>query len=114
VVAAGAPVLTLADTTRPFAEVFVPQAEMSRVKLGALALVRVDTLDRPLTGHVEHVARQTEFTPRFLFSERERPNLVVRVRVRIDDSERKLHAGLPARVEFVASAAAREEAAHGK
>ena len=114
VVAAGAPVLTLADTTRPFAEVFVPQAEMARVKLRAPALVRVDALAEPLAGHVEHVARQTEFTPRFLFSERERPNLVVRVRVRIDDPARKLHAGLPARVEFIAAGAAAAEAAHGK
>ena len=32
------------------------------------------------------LGRQTEFTPRYLFSERERPNLVVRVRVRIDDA----------------------------
>ena len=38
----------------------------------------------------------TEFTPRFLFSERERPNLVVRVRVRVDDPKRELHAGVPA------------------
>jgi HlyD family secretion protein len=109
VVAAGAPVLTLADTTRPFAEVFVAQAELSRVRLRGPALVRVDALREPLTGHVEYVARKTEFTPRFLFSERERSNLVVRVRVRIEDPERKLHAGLPARVEFVTPRAAAPE-----
>ena len=39
---------------------------------------------------------ETEFTPKFLFSPRERPNLVVRVRVRVDDPERRLHAGVPA------------------
>jgi hypothetical protein len=33
-----------------------------------------------------------------LFSERERPNLVVRVRVRIDDPKELLHAGVPAHV----------------
>ena len=33
---------------------------------------------------------------RFLFSERERPNLVVRVRVRIEAPDGDLHAGLPA------------------
>ena len=45
---------------------------------------------------MEHIASQTEFTPRFLFSPRERPNLVVRVRVRIEDPEERLHAGVPA------------------
>jgi HlyD family secretion protein len=101
--AAGAPIITLADTTRPYADVFVPQAELSRVKLGAPVQLSVDTLPAPLAGRVEHIARHTEFTPRFLFSERERPNLVVRVRVRVDDPERQLYAGLPARVELQAA-----------
>lgn len=95
---AGAPVVTLADTSRPYAEIFVPQAELSRVKLGAPVWLWVDTLPEALRGRVEHIARRTEFTPRFLFSERERANLVVRVRVRVDDPERQLYAGLPARV----------------
>ena len=47
-------------------------------------------------GKVEYVAQRTEFTPRFLFSEQERPNLVVRVRVRVDDDQERLHAGVPA------------------
>lgn len=110
IVAAGAPVITLADTTRPYAEVFVPQAELSRVKLGAPVSLRVDTLPAPLAGRVEHIARHTEFTPRFLFSERERPNLVVRVRVRIDDPERRLYAGLPARVQLDAPSPTSPEA----
>ncbi len=100
VVPAGVPVVSIADTTRPFAEVFVPQAELGRVHPGAPILVRVDALGEPLGGHVEFIARRTEFTPRYLFSERERPNLVVRVRVRIDDPARALHAGVPARVRF--------------
>ncbi len=104
VVGAGAPVVSMADTTRPLADVFVPQAEMGRVRLGAPVEVRVDAIEQPFGGRVEHVARELEFTPRYLFSERERPNLVLRVRVRIDDPERRLHAGLPARVRFAAPA----------
>ncbi|MGC4093325.1 MAG: HlyD family efflux transporter periplasmic adaptor subunit [Polyangiaceae bacterium] len=82
VVAAGAPIVTLADTHRPYVDVFVPQAEISAVSVGKLARLHVDVLAHELTGKVEHIARRTEFTPRYLFSERERPNLVVRVRVR--------------------------------
>ncbi len=111
VVAAGAPVVTLADTTRPFTEVFVPQAELAQVALGASALVRVDARSEALPAQVEAIARRAEFTPRYLFSERERPNLVVRVRVRIADPGRLLHAGVPARVQFQPPAAA--GAGHG-
>jgi HlyD family secretion protein len=100
VVGAGSPIVTLADTSRPFAEVFVPQADLARVSRGAPAQVRVDARAEPLPALVESIARRVEFTPRYLFSERERPNLVVRVRVRIDDRGHQLQAGVPARVRF--------------
>jgi HlyD family secretion protein len=106
VVPAGVPVVSVADTTRPFVEVFVPQAELGAVRQGARVEVRVDSVDEALGGAIEAIARRTEFTPRYLFSERERPNLVVRVRVRIEDPRRLLHAGVPARVHFAEAAPA--------
>jgi HlyD family secretion protein len=96
VVGAGSPVLTLADTTHPYAEVFVPEAELGGVHVGAPASLHVDATEQAFSGRVEHVGRRAEFTPRYLFSERERPSLVMRVRVRIDDPEQRLHAGVPA------------------
>jgi HlyD family secretion protein len=98
--APGAPIVTVADTSRPYVEVFVPQGELAGVHAGVKATVRVDAGNASMTGTVEHVASRTEFTPRYLFSERERPNLVLRVRVRIDDPERRAHAGVPAFVTF--------------
>jgi len=96
VVAPGAPVVTVADVAHPYVDVFVPQQEVGGIEIGTPATVRVDTYDRGFAGRVEDVARRTEFTPRFLFSEQERPNLVVRVRVRVDDPEGALVAGVPA------------------
>ncbi len=96
IVAAGTPILSLADTQHPYVDVFVPQGKLEGIGLGSKAEVRVDSLGVALPGHVEHVARKAEFTPRFLFSERERPNLVIRVRVRVDDPAERLHAGVPA------------------
>jgi hypothetical protein len=58
--------------------------------------VVVDASAQSFPGRVEDIGRRTEFTPRYLFSERERSQLVVRVRVRIDDPEQALHAGVPA------------------
>lgn len=96
VVGAGSPVLTLADPRKPYADVFVPQGELSGIQVGTRAELAVDSERSRFVGRVEHVSRRTEFTPRYLFSERERPNLVVRVRVRIDDPAERLHAGVPA------------------
>lgn len=96
VVAAGTPVVTIGDTAHPYVDVFVPQQQLAGVRVGARATIGVDATPAELPGTVEHVARRTEFTPRYIFSREERANLVVRVRVRIDDAERALHPGTPA------------------
>ncbi len=96
VVGPAAPVVTLADVQHPYVDVFVPQAEIARVSVGEAAKVKIDALNAELGGHVEHIARRTEFTPRYLFSEKERATLVVRVRVRVDDAQEQLRAGVPA------------------
>jgi HlyD family secretion protein len=96
VVGAAAPVVTLADPERPYVDIFVPQAEIAHVFVGQGANISIDSLSQALSGKVEHLARRTEFTPRYLFSEKERSTLVVRVRVRIADPKQQLRAGVPA------------------
>jgi HlyD family secretion protein len=96
VVGAASPVVTLADTHRPYVDVFVPQAEISTVRVKQGARIKVDALSMELGGEVEHIARRTEFTPRYLFSADERSTLVVRVRVRAFDPKQQLRAGVPA------------------
>jgi len=96
VVAPGAPLATLADLDHPYVDVFVPQSEIARVSVGSPVWVRVDSLAKPLAGTVQRIATKTEFTPRFLFSEKERANLVIRVRVRVADPKHQVRAGVPA------------------
>lgn len=95
-VAPGAPALTVADLSHPYVDVFVPQARIHEIQVGQRMSVRVDGVANARAGKVEHIFPKTEFTPRFLFSEAERPNLVLRVRVRADDPKHELHAGVPA------------------
>jgi HlyD family secretion protein len=91
----GQPIVTVADTEHPYADVFVPQGDLGGIRVGAVARARVDSLRGEIAGRVERVFRKTEFTPRYIFSRDERQNLVVRVRVRFDDTKRVLHAGVP-------------------
>jgi HlyD family secretion protein len=97
VLGAGAPVVTLGETQRPYVDLFVPEASVNGLQPGTKATVRVDAEPgRLFDGEVEDVGRRTEFTPRYLFSPKERPNLVVRVRVALRDPEERLRAGVPA------------------
>jgi len=107
VVQPGTPVATLGETRRPYADVFVPQGELAGVRPGTAAQVRVDAASDRFRGVVEMVGRNLEFTPRYLFSEKERPNLVVRVRIDLDDPSEQLHAGVPAFAEFTREAEAK-------
>jgi multidrug resistance efflux pump len=93
--APGMPVLTIGDVAHPYVDIFVPQADLAGVALGVAAELRVDAFEQVFRGEVEHVFKRTEFTPRYLFSESERATLVVRVRVRIEDPDGKLPAGVP-------------------
>lgn len=92
----GTAAVTVADLDHPYVDVYVPEGRITRVSVGQTAIVRVDGLRDALRGVVEHVSNRTEFTPRFLFSESERPNLVLRVRIRVEDRAHRLRAGLPA------------------
>jgi len=94
--AVGTPAILMADTQHPYVDVYAPQGELDGVHPGAAAEVRVDATSTPFAGAVEYVSPETEFTPKFLFSDQERPHLVVRVRVRVQDPDRRLHAGVPA------------------
>jgi multidrug resistance efflux pump len=92
---AGVPVVTVADTDHPYADVFVAQGAVGGIHVGTPAEARIDARPRPFPGRVERISRRTEFTPRYLFSPGERENLMVRVRVRFDDPEHALVAGVP-------------------
>jgi len=106
----GLPVVTVADTAHPYADVFVPEAAIGGVAVGTPARARIDAVAHDLPGHVERISRRTEFTPRYLFSPAERASLVVRVRVRLDDPKRELHAGVPAFVHIARGQSAKQAA----
>lgn len=96
VLSAGTPAVILGETRRPYLDVFVAQQDLAGIRVGAAAAVRVDSAQHAFRGTVSDVARTTEFTPRYLFSPRERANLVVRVRIDVEDPREELHAGVPA------------------
>lgn len=95
VAAPGTPAVLMADVQHPYADVFVPEGQLTAIQVGAQAQAHIDAVGVPFHAVVEYVSPETEFTPKFVFSDRERPNLVIRVRVRIDDPAHQLHSGVP-------------------
>jgi HlyD family secretion protein len=100
IVAPGAPVIGLVHRDHPLINVFVPVGKLAGLRLGLPASAQVDAYAKRFSGAVEYISPTTEFTPRYIFSDRERPRLVVRVRVRLDDPAHELVEGVPGFVEF--------------
>jgi hypothetical protein len=77
---------------------------------GTPAEIRVDGIARTLRGSVLDVARESEFTPHYALTERDRVHLVYETRVRIHEAPASLRPGVPAEVQIRPYRAALERA----
>lgn len=97
VVAAGVSLLTVADLRRVWLRVFIPEAQLGRLRRGAAAQVYVDAFPgRPFAGTVTEIADQAEFTPRNVQTREERVKLVFGVRITLENPSGLLKPGMPA------------------
>jgi HlyD family secretion protein len=99
VVAAGQPVLRVAELTRPWVRAYLAQADLPRVQLGQPVEVRVDGLPgQVLHGRLSFISPQAEFTPKTVETKALRVDLVYRVKVDVADERGLLKIGMPADV----------------
>ena len=104
VVPAGKPVFSLAQTTRPWVRAYINEADLSRVRLGQEAEVRVDGLpDKVFKGRLSFISPKAEFTPKTVETRALRVDLVYRVRVEVDNPDGILKIGMPADIKLVAA-----------
>lgn len=99
-VAAGRPVLTLADDTRPWVRVYVGQQGFAQLVPGAKATAHLDTGGDAIPGRVVAMSDKAEYTPRVALTEKERADLTFWVKVALDDTTGRVKAGLPITVTF--------------
>ena len=104
VVAAGQPVLRIAELGRPWVRAFLSEQNLPKVKLGQTAEVRVDGLpDRVFQGRLVFISPQAEFTPKTVETHALRVDLVYRIKVEVDAPDGELKIGMPADISFPAS-----------
>jgi multidrug resistance efflux pump len=92
---------TLLLTNHLWVRVFVPEPWLGHIQLGEQVTVRVDSdPGKAFSGVVEQMARSAEFTPRNVQTVGERIKQVFGIKVRLDNQEGKLRAGMAADVTF--------------
>ena len=93
----GVPIVTLIDPSDLWVRAYVPETDLGRVRVGQPARISVDAFPGlAFEGRVTEVAAEAEFTPRNVQTQKERVNLVFRVKVAIANPDGRLKPGMPA------------------
>jgi HlyD family secretion protein len=95
IVAAGTPVAVVTDLANAWADVFVPEPVVPRLRLTQPATVFTDAGGAGLPGTVSYISPKAEFTPRNVQTAEERSKLVYRVRISVANKEGVLKQGMP-------------------
>ena len=97
----GVSILTLVDPQDLWLRAYVPETEIGRVKVGQPARITIDAFkDRAFTGRITEIASEAEFTPKNVQTQKERANLVFRIKIGVDNPEGSLKPGMPADAEI--------------
>jgi HlyD family secretion protein len=94
-VAPRVPALVITDLRHAWADVFVPEPTVPRLRLGQVATVFTDAGGSGLAGTVSYISPKAEFTPRNVQTSEERSKLVYRVRIAVDNADGILKQGMP-------------------
>jgi HlyD family secretion protein len=97
VIAAGSPILTMADLHKLYVRVYVSELDVARIRVGDVAAVTVDAdPNQEFTGRVASVDQTAQFTPKTVHMPDERTRLVYGVRIALDDTHGFLKPGMVA------------------
>ena len=97
--APGTTVAVLLDSSRTFARIYVPERLRADVVPGKSIVVRVDGVDKTITGRVRWVSSDASFTPYFALTEHDRSRLSYLAEIDIPDAE-NLPSGIPLQADF--------------
>ncbi|MCL6493164.1 MAG: efflux RND transporter periplasmic adaptor subunit [Ignavibacterium sp.] len=82
--------------------VFVNEKDLGKVKLGQLVEVTVDAFPNKIfEGKVAYISPEAEFTPKNIQTKEERTKLVFAVKVKINNPDLELKAGIPADAKII-------------
>jgi HlyD family secretion protein len=93
----GAPLGTVLDPSVLTLTVYVPEAQVAKIRAGDVVEIRVDAYpEEVFNGQVSHIADQAQFTPTEVQTQEERVKLVFAVEILLEDPDGRLKPGMPA------------------
>ena len=99
IVARGAPIVVVTDLDHAWANVYVDEPLVPRLKLGQTVVLVTDAGQR-IEGTITYISPKAEFTPRNVQTAEERTKLVYRIKVTADNRDGVLKPGMPVEAEI--------------
>jgi len=102
---ANSPVAQLLEADQLYLMVYVPETQIGSAQIGKGAQIHVDTYPgRTFQARVEQIRQQSEFLPRNVQTKEERVHQVIGVKLRVENRDNLLRAGVSADVQFASEA----------
>jgi HlyD family secretion protein len=99
IVAPRTPIVVVTDLAHPWANVYVDEPVVPRLRLGQKVTLVTDAGQR-LEGAITFISPRAEFTPRNVQTAEERSRLVYRIKVTVDNRDGVLKSGMPVEAEL--------------
>jgi HlyD family secretion protein len=100
VIAPRTPVAVVVNLDDAWADIFVPEPAVPRIRLGQTVQIFTDAGGAAISGAVSYISPRAEFTPRNVQTAEERSKLVYRVRVSVKNPDGLLKQGMPVEAEL--------------
>jgi HlyD family secretion protein len=94
------PIVVITDLDHAWANVYVDEPVVPRLRVGQAATLFTDAGGEGITGTVSYISDKAEFTPRNVQTAEDRSKLVYRVKVSVDNTSGVLKAGMPVEAEI--------------
>jgi len=97
---ARAPIVIITDLDHVWANVYVDEPIVPRLRVGDTATLFTDAGGPGVAGTISYISERAEFTPRNVQTADDRSKLVYRVKVSVDNSNGVFKAGMPVEAEI--------------
>lgn len=95
-----APLVVVSDLLHVWANVYVDEPSVPRIRLGQSATLFTDAGGAGIAGAVTYISPKAEFTPRNVQTAEDRSKLVYRIKVSVENTNGVLKAGMPVEAEI--------------
>lgn len=104
----GQPMAIMLSGDQPYARIYVPANERTKVSPGTRVRVFADGISKPINGRFRWIASEASFTPYFALTKHDRGRLTYLAKIDLDVTGERLPEGIPVEVEIVSASGTTE------